>query len=139
MSIYDAIGGEAAVGAVVVELYRRLLDDSALKGYFDGVDMDQLARHQRAFITAALGGPGPDTGRAMGGAHTGLGLTDDARFGIVHGGTFASLAETICSLATYEAVKDDGMLALGMSNQATFSKAAAPRRRCGSPGSRASR
>ena len=41
-------------------------------------------------------------------------------FGIVHGGTFASLAETICSLATYEAVKDDGMLAMGMSNQATF-------------------
>ncbi len=34
-------------------------------------------------------------------------------FGIVHGGTFASLAETICSLATYEAVKDEGMRALG--------------------------
>lgn len=78
MSIYDAIGGEAAVGAVVDELYRRLLNDSALKGYFDGVDMDQLARHQRAFITAALGGPGPYTGRAMGVAHTGLGITDDA-------------------------------------------------------------
>ena len=41
-------------------------------------------------------------------------------FGIVHGGTFASLAETICSLATHQAVKDDGMLAMGMSNQATF-------------------
>jgi hypothetical protein len=57
MSIYDAIGGEATVGAVVDELYRRLLDDSAPKRYFDGVDMVQLARHQRAFITAALGGP----------------------------------------------------------------------------------
>ena len=41
-------------------------------------------------------------------------------FGIVHGGTFAALAETLCSLATYEAVRDDGMLALGQSNQASF-------------------
>jgi uncharacterized protein (TIGR00369 family) len=41
-------------------------------------------------------------------------------YGIVHGGTFAALAETVCSWATHEAVKDDGMAALGMSNQATF-------------------
>jgi 1,4-dihydroxy-2-naphthoyl-CoA hydrolase len=41
-------------------------------------------------------------------------------FGIVHGGTFAALAETLCSWATYEAVKDDGMAALGQSNGATF-------------------
>jgi uncharacterized protein (TIGR00369 family) len=41
-------------------------------------------------------------------------------FGIVHGGTFAALAETLCSLATYEAVKDDGMAAMGQSNQASF-------------------
>jgi len=78
MSIYDTIGGEAKVATVVDELYRRLLDDPALTGYFDGVDMDQLARHQRAFITAALGGPGPYTGRAMSVAHTGLNITDEA-------------------------------------------------------------
>jgi 1,4-dihydroxy-2-naphthoyl-CoA hydrolase len=41
-------------------------------------------------------------------------------FGIVHGGAFASIAETLCSWATYEVVKDDGMLALGQANQATF-------------------
>jgi uncharacterized protein (TIGR00369 family) len=41
-------------------------------------------------------------------------------FGIVHGGTLASIAETVCSAATHMAVKDEGMLALGMSNQATF-------------------
>jgi uncharacterized protein (TIGR00369 family) len=41
-------------------------------------------------------------------------------FGIVHGGTFAALAETLCSLATYEAVKDEGMAAMGQSNQASF-------------------
>ena len=41
-------------------------------------------------------------------------------FGIVHGGALAALAETICSLATYEAVRGDGMLAMGQSNQASF-------------------
>jgi uncharacterized protein (TIGR00369 family) len=60
--------------------------------------------------------PGPDPARAR------LPVTPAVcqPYGIVHGGTFASLAETICSLATYEAVKDEGMVALGMSNEATF-------------------
>ena len=60
--------------------------------------------------------PGPDVARAR------LAVTPAVcqPFGIVHGGTFAALAETLCSLATYQAVKDDGMLALGQSNQASF-------------------
>jgi uncharacterized protein (TIGR00369 family) len=60
--------------------------------------------------------PGPDLARAR------LEVSPAVcqPFGIVHGGTFASIAETLCSWATYEAVKDEGMLALGQSNQATF-------------------
>ena len=59
---------------------------------------------------------GPDVARAR------LAVTPAVcqPFGIVHGGTFAALAETLCSLATYKAVNDDGMLALGQSNQASF-------------------
>lgn len=41
-------------------------------------------------------------------------------FGIVHGGVYASLAESLCSVATYEAVHAEGMVAMGQSNQATF-------------------
>ena len=41
-------------------------------------------------------------------------------YGIVHGGAYATLAETLCSWATFEAVRDDGMLALGQSNSASF-------------------
>jgi uncharacterized protein (TIGR00369 family) len=41
-------------------------------------------------------------------------------FGIVHGGAFAALAETICSAGTYDAVFGDGMIAMGQSNQASF-------------------
>jgi 1,4-dihydroxy-2-naphthoyl-CoA hydrolase len=40
--------------------------------------------------------------------------------GVVHGGAFAVLAESICSRATSEAVGADGMLAFGQANQATF-------------------
>lgn len=41
-------------------------------------------------------------------------------YGIVHGGAIAALAETVTSWATYEAVRDDGMVAMGQANQATF-------------------
>lgn len=41
-------------------------------------------------------------------------------FGVVHGGVYSMLAETVCSRATYEAVREQGMLAFGQSNNATF-------------------
>lgn len=41
-------------------------------------------------------------------------------YGIVHGGVYASLAESICSAATYEAVRAEGMVAMGQANSATF-------------------
>jgi 1,4-dihydroxy-2-naphthoyl-CoA hydrolase len=41
-------------------------------------------------------------------------------FGIVHGGVYATLAESICSAATYNAVRDDGMVAIGQANDTTF-------------------
>jgi uncharacterized protein (TIGR00369 family) len=41
-------------------------------------------------------------------------------FGIVHGGVYASLAESLCSAATYGAVREDGMVAMGQANDTTF-------------------
>jgi 1,4-dihydroxy-2-naphthoyl-CoA hydrolase len=41
-------------------------------------------------------------------------------FGLVHGGVFSSMAESMCSAATWLGVKDDGMAAMGQSNSATF-------------------
>jgi len=40
--------------------------------------------------------------------------------GLVHGGLFASIAESIASLATAVAVMGDGMAAMGLSNQTSF-------------------
>jgi 1,4-dihydroxy-2-naphthoyl-CoA hydrolase len=40
--------------------------------------------------------------------------------GLVHGGVYAALAESICSGATWQAVQGDGMNAMGQANSATF-------------------
>ena len=74
------------------------------------------ATHLAELLGIEVLDPGPDPARAR------LEVTPAVcqPFGIVHGGTFAALAETICSLATYGAVKDEGMLAMGQSNHASF-------------------
>lgn len=41
-------------------------------------------------------------------------------YGLVHGGTYSVLAETVCSKATAEAVIGEGRIAMGQSNNATF-------------------
>jgi 1,4-dihydroxy-2-naphthoyl-CoA hydrolase len=40
--------------------------------------------------------------------------------GLVHGGVYASIAESLASLATAEAVMAQGMVAQGLSNQTSF-------------------
>jgi 1,4-dihydroxy-2-naphthoyl-CoA hydrolase len=40
--------------------------------------------------------------------------------GLVHGGVFASIAESLASMATWLAVHEDGKVALGLSNQTSF-------------------
>ena len=41
-------------------------------------------------------------------------------YGIVHGGAYATIAETLCSQATALAVWKDGMAAMGQANQSSF-------------------
>ena len=40
--------------------------------------------------------------------------------GLVHGGVLASIAESLASWGTYEAVHEDGRMAMGLSNQTSF-------------------
>ena len=49
-------------------------------------------------------------------------VTDVVRqtYGIVHGGVYPVIAESICSVATGTAVAKDGMGAFGQASQATF-------------------
>ena len=41
-------------------------------------------------------------------------------YGIVHGGVYSSLAESLTSAATYEAVKDEGKVAMGQASDTSF-------------------
>jgi uncharacterized protein (TIGR00369 family) len=49
-------------------------------------------------------------------------VTDDVKqgMGLVHGGLYASIAESIASLATAVAVMPGGEIAMGLSNQTSF-------------------
>ena len=49
-------------------------------------------------------------------------VTDQVRqpYGIVHGGAYAALAESLTSIATYLAVAEDGMLSMGQSNETSL-------------------
>jgi hemoglobin len=47
-----------------------------MSGYFTGVDMEGLRRHQVKFLSAAVGGPQAYNGRDLTAAHAGLKITD---------------------------------------------------------------
>ena len=78
-TIYEEIGGEPAVAAVVEALYDRVVADPSLMPYFDGRDLDRLKAHQRALVSVALGGGAQGyTGRMMHPAHAGMAITHEA-------------------------------------------------------------
>lgn len=74
-TIYDRIGGQAAIEVVVEDFYCRVLDDVHLSGFFAGTNMNRLKGKQVEFFAAALGGPEPYTGAPMRQVHQGRGIT----------------------------------------------------------------
>jgi hemoglobin len=76
-SLYERIGGEAAVDAAVDVFYRRVLGDERIAHHFDAVEMSIQREKQKAFLTFAFGGPQRATGdRDMRRAHQHLKLTE---------------------------------------------------------------
>lgn len=54
-TLYERLGGEAAIMAVASQLYEKLLADPALAPYFAGLDMEQQVRKQVGFLSWAFG------------------------------------------------------------------------------------
>lgn len=78
-SLYERVGGEAAVNAAVDIFYRKVLKDDRIKHFFDDVDMAKQAAKQKAFLTMVMGGPNKYTGLDMRQGHAHLvkrGLND---------------------------------------------------------------
>src|SRR5690606_28054137 len=53
-SLYEKIGGEAAVMAAVALFYEKVLADDVTKPFFEGLDMDKQTKKQIAFMTVAF-------------------------------------------------------------------------------------
>jgi hemoglobin len=85
-SLYEQLGGEAAVNAAVDIFYRKVLSDYRINRFFDKSDMEKQIAKQKAFLTMAFGGPNNYTGMDMRQAHDRLvkklGL-DDSHFDAV--------------------------------------------------------
>jgi hemoglobin len=78
-SLYEQLGGEAAVNAAVDIFYKKMIADARVNRFFFGVDMGQQAAKQKAFLTMAFGGPHHYTGLDMRKGHAHLveqGLND---------------------------------------------------------------
>lgn len=76
-SLYQKLGGKAAMNAAVDAFYVKVLADDRVKHFFDNVSMDKQRRKQKEFLSAAFGGPLPWTGKDMRKAHEGMGLTEE--------------------------------------------------------------
>lgn len=94
-SLYEKLGGEAAVDAAVDIFYRKVLADDRINSFFEDVDMEKQAAKQKAFMTMAFGGPNNYTGTDMREGHAHLvkrGL-NDSHFDAVVGHLGATLTE----------------------------------------------
>lgn len=115
-TLFEQLGGDAAVDAAVDIFYKKVLADDRISRFFDGVDMANQARKQKAFLTVAFGGPNNYSGRGMAAAHRKLleqGL-DDSHFDAVVEDLGATLKELGVSddligqaAAVAESVRDD--------------------------------
>ena len=72
LTIYEELGQEAGVSAVVELLYQKVTDDPRIAPFFVGVDMEKQIEKQKRFLSMVFGGPQNYTGRELAAAHAHL-------------------------------------------------------------------
>ena len=75
-SLYSQLGGEPTIDKAVGLFYSKVLIDPDLIEFFEGANLEMLRKHQKNFLTVALGGPNLYAGRDMRSAHQHLKLED---------------------------------------------------------------
>jgi hemoglobin len=95
-TLYERLGGEAVIMAVVGPFHTKLLADELTRPFFAALDLEALTRKQVAFLSWAFGGPQAWRGRDLRTAHApllarGLG---DAHFDAVANHLAATLVES---------------------------------------------
>jgi hemoglobin len=110
-SLYERLGGSAAIDQAVDIFYRKMLGDERVAPFFDAVDMDRQAAKQKAFLTMVTGGPNRYTGRDMRAAHAPLvarGLADTHVDVVIEhlGATLKELGATDADIADVAALAE---------------------------------
>jgi len=82
MSLYEAIGGEAAIDAAVDRFYDKVLGDPLLAPFFAAMDMPAQRRKQKAFFGTVFKGQTEGVQTYMRSAHRRL--VDEGRIGDAH-------------------------------------------------------
>ena len=73
-SLYDRLGGETAIAAVVDDFVKNVAADKRINGFFAKANIDLLKVRLTKQICQASGGPCVYTGRDMRSAHAGMGI-----------------------------------------------------------------
>ena len=79
-SLYDRLGGHAAITAVVDELFARKCADKQLNRFFVGMSEGRAKETKENvvnFLCSATGGPFEYKGRDLISVHTGMNMTED--------------------------------------------------------------
>ena len=88
-SLYDRLGGQPAIEAVVKDFAGNVLADSRINKKFAKSDANRLVKNLTDFVCRATGGPCKYTGQSMKAAHKKMAVTT---------GEFNALAEDLVAL-----------------------------------------
>lgn len=72
LSLYERIGGETTISALIPAFYERVLQDPELAPFFTHAPLDKLHAMQREFFSMATGGPITYSGRPLAHVHQGM-------------------------------------------------------------------
>jgi hemoglobin len=75
-SLFERLGGSAAIDAAVDAFYTRVLADARIAHHFAGLDMGRQIEKHKAFLTLAFGGHSDTPRPALRHAHARLNLTE---------------------------------------------------------------
>jgi hemoglobin len=68
-SLFDRLGGTAAIDASVDLFYSKVMADPSISHFFKGTDLEAQKKMQRNFLSLAFGGPNRYSGRGMRAVH----------------------------------------------------------------------
>ena len=102
LSLYERLGGEDMITALIPAFYVRVLADPELGPFFKHTELEKLHAMQREFFVMATGGPIQYSGRPLAHTHHGRGITKHhfARF-------TGHLVETLLDMAVTREEADE--------------------------------